>query len=266
MLTTVTRTQRIYFAAVGLLALWVGTWGYFIPTHVDAAIPWLVPPLHARFLGAMYLSGATFMLGCILARRYSEVQAVVPMIAIWTGMLFVVSLFYLDQFDYSRPQVWIWFGAYLVYPLIALWLTWTHRNLKDEPVGPRIWIGVRLYLIAQGLIFSILSLALLLLPSLMVSVWPWKITPLLAQLYSAPFLSYGIGSLLLSRRRTWTEVWVALAATFIFTAGVLLASLIHLSLFSITSPAAWLWFVGFAVITAMLGLLTVRALWVKVSP
>src|SRR5687767_6939157 len=62
-MTVVTRGQRIYFGAVGLLALWVGIWGYFIPGQVDKAIPWLVPPLHARFLGAMYLSGTAFMIG-----------------------------------------------------------------------------------------------------------------------------------------------------------------------------------------------------------
>ena len=64
--------HRIYFAAVGVLALWVGMWGYFSPAQVDSAIPWLVPPLHARFLGSMYLSGAAFMVGCILARRSSS--------------------------------------------------------------------------------------------------------------------------------------------------------------------------------------------------
>ena len=41
----ITRGQKIYFAAVGLLALWVGSWGYFIPSRVDQAIPWLVPSL-----------------------------------------------------------------------------------------------------------------------------------------------------------------------------------------------------------------------------
>ena len=56
-LTTVSRGERVYFAAVGLLALWVGVWGFLIPGQVDKALPFLVPPLHARFLGAMYLSG-----------------------------------------------------------------------------------------------------------------------------------------------------------------------------------------------------------------
>ena len=90
----VTRNLKIYFEAVALLALWVGAWGYFIPTQVDEAIPWLVPPLHARFLGSMYLSGAAFMVAGMFSKRYDEVKTMVPMIAIWTGMLFIVSFFY----------------------------------------------------------------------------------------------------------------------------------------------------------------------------
>src|SRR6266540_1281682 len=148
-MTPITKFQRIYFAAVGIFALWVGVWGYFFPAHVDNAIPWLVPPLHARFLGAMYFSGAAFMLGALLARRYAEVRVVVPMIAIWTGMLFVVSLFYLDTFDFNRDQVWTWFGAYIIYPVIATAIAWKdYRQATEEPPqGPLVPPWVRRYLL-----------------------------------------------------------------------------------------------------------------------
>jgi hypothetical protein len=259
-MTAVTRGQRIYFAAVGLLALWVGIWGYFIPGRVDSAIPWLVPPLHARFLGAMYLSGTAFMVGSILARYYAEVRVVVPVIAIWTGMLFVVSLFYLGEFDFSRTQVWIWFGSYLIYPLIALWLIWRDRTLRERIVGPSLPTWVRGYLLAQGIVVTALAVALLLVPQIMVNVWPWKITHLLAQIYSAPFLAYGLSSLMLSRRQTWLEVRVAVMAIFVFAFGVLLASFIHRELFSFPSLATGLWFGGFLLATVMLGLLSTQAI------
>ncbi len=146
----ITRGERIYFGAVGLLALWVGLWGYFIPDKVDMAIPWLVPPLHARFLGAMYLSGTTFMIGGILSRYYAEVRVMIPAIAIWTGMLFIVSLFYLGEFDYSRTQVWIWFGAYIIYPLIALWLMWKDRASQEKLSGSDLPAWARSYLFDTG--------------------------------------------------------------------------------------------------------------------
>ena len=255
-MTSVTRGQKIYFAAVGLLALWVGIWGYFAPGRVDQAIPWLVPPLHARFLGAIYLSATAFTVGSLLARSYAEVRVVVWVIAIWTGMLFVVSLFYLGEFDYSRAQVWIWFGAYLLYPLIALWLMWRDRTLRERVAGPGLPTWVQRYLLAQGIVVTALALSLLLVPEFMVNVWPWKIARLLAQIYSAPFLAYGLGSIMLSRQQTWPEVRVVVMATFVFAFGVLLASTIHRELFSLANVATWLWFGGFLQATIILGLLT----------
>ena len=93
---TVTRNQKIYFAAVGLLALWVGLWGYFIPEHVDKAIPWLVPPFHARFIGALYLSAVCLMGASMLAKQFAEVKVASLICAVWTGALLVISLFYLS--------------------------------------------------------------------------------------------------------------------------------------------------------------------------
>ena len=259
----ITRGQRIYFGAVGLLALWVGIWGYFIPDKVDKAIPWLVPPLHSRFLGAMYLSGTTFMIGGILAQHYAEVKVMVRAILIWTGMLFVISLFYLGEFDYSRPQVWIWFGAYIIYPLIALWLIWKDRGLHEMLDGSELPGWARSYLLGQGVFVSVLALILLMAPDLMVSLWPWKITRLLAQIYSAPFLAYGISSLMISRLRTWAEIRVVVTAIFVFALGVLLASLIHITLFTFGNISAWIWFGGFLSATIMLGLLTIQAIWAR---
>jgi hypothetical protein len=259
-MSTVTRGQKIYFAAVGLLALWVGIWGYFIPGQVDKAIPWLVPPLHARFLGAMYLSGTAFMIGGILSHYYDEVRIMVRVIPIWTGMLLIVSLFYLDEFDYSRTQVWIWFGAYIIYPLIGLWLIWNDRKPGTNLSGSRLPAWVRTYLAIQGVVVTILALALLLFPEGMVSAWPWNITRLLAQIYSAPFLAYGLSSYMLSRRQTWAEIRVVVIATFVFAFGVLFASLIHRQLFSFGTTSAWLWFGGFFLATIMLAILSMRAL------
>jgi len=238
----------------------VGIWGYFLPDKVDQAIPWLVPPLHARFLGAMYLSGATFMIGGILAQYYAEVKVMIRVILIWTGMLFIVSLFYLKEFDYSRTQVWIWFGAYIIYPLIAVWLMWRDRSFQERLVGKTFPTWVRGYLFVQGMIVATLALVLLLFPEFMVSVWPWKITRLLAQIYSAPFLAYGLSSLMISRLNVWDEIRVVVTATFVFALGVLLASFIHGVLFSLANLSTWVWFGGFLQATIVFGYITVRAI------
>ena len=47
----------------------------------------------------------------------------------------------------------------------------------------------------------------------MTGVWPWKITPVLASIYSAPFLSYGVGSLYAAAQSTWAEIRIAVHAS-----------------------------------------------------
>ena len=256
-----TRGERAYFGAVGLLALWVGVWGFFIPDQVGKALPFLVPPLHARFLGAMYLSGLTFMIGAIRARTWAEVRIVPPITAVWTGGLLVVSLLHLDAFDIGQPQDAVWFAAYLLYPLIAVGLIWRHRGADSHQraAGQPLAKGAVRYLTAQGVAATALGTALLLAPGPMADRWPWPITRLLAQLYAAPLLAYGVGSLLLSRQRTWSEVRVGGAGMVVFALGVLVASLLHRDLFSADDLAAWLWFGMFAVATVALARLTVLA-------
>jgi hypothetical protein len=256
-MTRIGTAQRVFFAAVGLFALWVGAWGYLAPTKIDQAIPWLVPPLHARFLGSMYLSGAALMLGGILCHRWAQARIINTMIYLWTGMLFVVSLFYLSEFDVTRTQVWFWWFAYLVYPLIAAYWAW---KLRHEPADassalPR-WAVAYLWL--QGGLVIVLALALLLFPRAMLPLWPWKISPLLAQIYSSPFLAYGIGSVLIARRPRWSEAVAPMAGIWVFAAAVLLASWLHRGLFSSTENPDRLWFAGFGVATLVLGVLSIR--------
>jgi len=252
----IARGERLYFAAVGVLALWVGFWGYVVPSEVERAIPFPVPPLHARFLGAVYLSGLVVMLGGLLAGSWREIRLVPILTALWTGGLGVISLFHLAHFDFAEPQPWVWFAAYTAYPLIAVALAWRHRDTADETTSGAPLPGwARGYLTGQGVVLTVLALALLLAPGALVEVWPWPIDRLLAHMYSAPLLAYGVGSMLLARQRTLLEVRVVVAGMFVFAAGVLLASIIHRGLFSAGDAEDVLWFVVFAVASAMLGAL-----------
>jgi hypothetical protein len=259
-MTVVTAPERAYFAAVAALAAWVGFWGYFAPASVERALPWAVPPLHARFLGAVYLAGVVFTAGCMLAGRWRSVRVVVPMIAIWTGTLFVVSLFHLEEFDFDRAQPWVWFGAYLVYPLVALGLVAAHRGQDDAADAPALPGWACAAFAAIGIAATALALALLVAPGAMADRWPWPVTDLLAQIYSAPFLSLGVGALLLARERAWAPARIPVAALLVFTVAVLVASVIHRELFDAADPAAWLWFGGFAAAAVAFAALAAAAL------
>lgn len=246
----VTGGQRAFYAAVLALAAWVAARGLLDPARLAAIIPLDVPPLHARFLGAMYLSGATFMLLALRARAWREVRIVTAMVALWTGMLGLVSLRFIHAFDWHRPPTWTWFVAYSAFPIVAAWLAWRQRGRTGDGGGASVAPPLRRWLWVQGVAVTALAVALLVAPAAVAAVWPWEVTPPLAQIYSAPFLAYGLGSLACARAAAWDEVRIAVAATVVFTAAVLAASWHHRALFAPAAPASWLWFGGFAVATA----------------
>jgi hypothetical protein len=260
-MTLLTRGQRIYLGAVAALALWVGFWCYFVPARSAIAIPWGLPTLCATFLGSMYLSGATFTGTSMFARRWVDVRVVIPMIAMWTGGLTIISLFYLPLFDFTRVQVWIWFGAYVLYPLIALGLMWTHRRQSgihplDEPLLPG-W--ARRYLRMLGAPMILFGLCLLFAPKVMGLFWPWHAGKLMLQLYSAPLLTYGIGCFVFAHQHTWSEVRLGLAAIGVFSGAELATTLYHLPLLDGHPLSIAIWFAWLAATTGMLAFLSWKA-------
>jgi hypothetical protein len=259
-MTKVPRPHKIFFAVICAAALLVAVLGYFVPATLAGIASWLeLPPLHARFVGALYAYGAVFMVGCMLARYRAETRYALPMIAIWTGSLFVISIFNLSAFSFSRLPPWVWFASYLIYPLVALALIWDDRGRADgETPGDALPRWMWIFLLIQGVVVTILALLLLFAPGLMVEQWPWPITPLLAQTYGGPLLAYGLGSALYAIGATRISVRAVVPAMFVFALGVLVASFIHFGLFSPGDLADWLWFIAFLAATVLLGLITLH--------
>lgn len=263
----ITRGQRLFYGVICAAALLVAVLGLFAPEYLASIFTWMVlPPLHARFVGAIYLFGAIFMAGCLAARTQSEVRWAVQMIGIWTGMLFIISLLNLNAFDFKLLPVWIWFFSYIAYPIISIWMTWRQPKPQqaDALPGPSLPVWSRGFLLIQGIVVSGLAVLLFFVPNFMSTIWPWKVTPVLAQMYAGPLLSYGLGSLLFSRQDKWLGIRAIVPGMFVFTAATVVVSFMHINLFSFTELADLLWFGLFSFATVILGTLTVRAMQARV--
>jgi len=262
-MSLITPGQRLFFAVICVAALLVAALGLFNPTYLATIFTWLVlPPLHARFVGAIYAFGAVFMAGCLAARYQAEVRWGVQLIGIWTGMLFIISLLNLSAFDLTLLPVQIWFASYIIYPIIALWMTIQQSHLMKAGDLPALPIAgwARAFLFLQGILFSLVAILLFFAPAYMATLWPWKVTPVLAQMYAGPLLSYGLGSLLFSRQEKWLGVRAILPGMLVFTVTTVVVSFIHIGLFSFNELPDLLWFGWFLFASLLLAVLTFRAL------
>ena len=239
-----TRRQRIFFAIIVAFPAWVAAGGLFLPGQIDQFLPFTPPPLHARFIGAMYLAGATMMLLATAASAWHEVRVVTIILGIWTGLLGLVSLLHLDVFDWSLRPTWFWWFAYIWFPFGAAFIAWNQRRETDHPDEPPLSLLLRGFLAVQGIVAVAIALGLLLAPGVMIKLWPWNITSLLTQIYSAPFLAYGVGSLYSSRQHGWSEARIPVVATLVLTLVAVVGSLVHSGLFNAANPSTWVWFGG----------------------
>ena len=258
-MVSITKGQRLFYGVICAAALLVAVLGLFFPEYLASIFTWMVlPPLHARFVGAIYLFGAVFMAGCLAAKTQAEVRGAVQMIGIWTGMLFIISLLNLQAFDLKLLPVQIWFASYIIYPLISIWMTWRDSKPTGELTGAFLPAWAKNFLLIQGIIILLLGALLFLIPNFMSTVWPWKVTPTLAQMYAGPLLSYGLGSFLFSRQNTWLGIRSIVPGMFAFTAATVIVSVLHINLFSFAEAADIFWLGAFGTATIILGMLTVR--------
>ena len=254
--------HRGYFFVVFWFTLWVGTFGFFWPQEILRALPWPVPPLHARFIGAIYLAATVFLALSFLSRSLLKTRTIARIAFWWTGWLLLITFLHWETFDFGRPQVWFWVVAYIAFPIAAAWLAWAPGRARDEPKpSARVtepWVVVALFV--QGLFLTALALVCFVAPSAVVAIWPWKVSPFLVHVYSGPLLGLGAGCLTLARRRNWPETLFPAVGLLVASVLAIVASLRHLALFAPGSPSKVVWFSTLALLAMVSAVLSAKAL------
>jgi hypothetical protein len=252
---------RFFYGVIALAALFVAYLGITKPAKLDESFTWaILPPLHAKFVGVLYLFGGVYMVGCIAAHRWRQVSPALPAIGLFTSLLLVVTLLNPDAFDYDLTPVWVWTMSYVVYPAIAFTLAFLLRNHPaPEASGPELPLWASRALLVQAAAFAALGLVCLVARETAVDIWPWPIDKGLAQFYGGPFIAIAFTSWAYSRRTRWAEVAAIAPALLVLTAGTLIVSLIHDELFSASDVATWVWFGGFGAAAACLLAMTARS-------
>lgn len=190
-----------------LLLVLVGGSLFFFPEVARSRWVWSLTPFNTRFLGAIYLTSLVGLSILLVTRRVLSVRLIVPMMWIFTTVVFVVSCLQIEQFDLARRATAIWFGLYAADCIGSGYYLWHYRRQIFMVSGhlPRHW---HLYLQLQAAFMGIYGFGLLLLPTQFGSFWPWPLDVFHCQLYSAIFLAGAAGSALLTRQATPMQLWL----------------------------------------------------------
>ncbi|HEX5416847.1 MAG TPA: hypothetical protein VFZ25_14380 [Chloroflexota bacterium] len=225
--------------------------GFFSPANIP--FPVAVTPLNARFIGALYLAAAVGMILSALGADLADLRIFLFAFAFISILVLIVTFVYWGEFTAKRIPL-IWLATYIVDPIAATAALLTLRPL--HPARPSRHRLSAIFLLT-GLVFGGSGLVMLAAPALASTIWPWKITALLAQVYGAFLFSFGGSAVLAAWEARPSAVRPFVASTVTLAVLTVVASLIHLDRFA-PGIASLVWFIVFAIaLVAFAGCLVV---------
>jgi hypothetical protein len=189
---------------------------YIWPGITDRTFAWTIKPaMTPMMLAAAYMGGIYFFVRVVVARKWHTIKVgFLPVIA-FASFLGIATVLHWDRFNHSHISFLTWTALYFTTPflVLAVWLlNRTHDTRQVEPddrllhPAPRAIIGI------IGGITLLISLFLFLSPILMISVWPWTLTPLTARVVGAMFALPGIVGLGIAMEPRWSAACIILQA------------------------------------------------------
>ena len=224
---------------------------YLYPSQTAQLFAWpIAPTMTPIVMGAGYLAAAWFFFSLWRARAWAHVAAVLSGIFVFTVVMLVSTLLHWDRFSHGKFTFWLWLVVYVLSPFAVAGVIWLHRHHREPQLNSVIVNPiVRGWFTLLFAAMAIVALALVLWPSSIIGLWPWKLSPLTARVLGGWIAVLAVGGLQMCRSAQWLRWPVALET------GALWFSLIALALPGARGDfASQQGFVGFATVLAVLWL------------
>jgi hypothetical protein len=160
-------------------------------------------PLAAAFLGAAYWASVAIEALAGRQRLWANARIAVPAVLVFTVLTLVVTLTHLGQlhlggrFAAGTQIVTVaWIAIYVLVPALMLILLAVQVRTPgaDPPRSASLPAWLYVVLAAQAIVLLSLGIALFAVPGQAAPLWPWQLTPMLAQAIGAWLISLGVAA------------------------------------------------------------------------
>jgi hypothetical protein len=199
--TKLSKGMRLILLAASILVLSAGLDLTFLTEQTATSFAWTIQAfMTAAFLGAGYL--ASFLLEFLAYREktWANARVAVPSVFLFTTLTLVATLLHLDKFHLNSPifsamvAAYLWLAIYIAVPIALLILLIYQIRLQGSTPKRKatLYTGMRLVLVAQGLLMLVTGLILFLFPATASTFWPWALTPLTSRAIGAWLIGIGV--------------------------------------------------------------------------
>ena len=232
---------------------------YLRSTETKDLFAWEInPPMTAMMLGAAYIGGAYFFIRAIWAKRWHWIALGFLPVTAFASVMCVATILHWDRFHQGHISFITWVILYFTTPFLVI-ATW-FRNRRTDPGTPDAHDilfpqPIRYAIGTLGVITLLISLLLFIQPDLMISMWPWKLTPLTARVVGGMFALPGVLGLYMAVDGRWSSSRITLESQIVSIAFILLAAILSWNNFNPSSISTWLFVGGMAFLLIALPIL-----------
>ena len=226
-----------------------------LPGGTEQHFAWTInPPVTAMLLGSAYAGGIWFFVQVASQRHWHRVRHGFPAVLVFASLLAAATFLHWDRFHFGHVSFITWVVLYVATPvlvLIAIVLELREDDRApeaDDVTIPSVW---RYVLALVGAVASVTGLVLFAVPSLLIGVWAWEVTPLTARIVGAVLTLPGMVNIWMLRDSRWSAFRRVFQAQLVSLACIVLAIVVRFGDFEWERPAAWLFTIGIAVSAAV---------------
>jgi hypothetical protein len=195
--------RRLLFTA-SVLVLLAGIQLFVFTRQTGHFFAWSIAnPLSAAFLGAGYWAAVAIEAMGARQRLWANARIAVPTVFVFTVLTLAATLTHLGQlhlgarFPAGTQMVTVaWIAIYLLVPALMLVLVVIQARTPgaDPPrsAGLPVWLYVMLA--GQAIVLLGLGTAMFAAPAQAAPLWPWKLTPMMAQAIGAWLIALGVAA------------------------------------------------------------------------
>lgn len=196
--------MRRLLLTASVLVLLAGIQLFVFTGRTDRFFAWTIAnPLSATFLGAGYWAAVAIEALAGRQRLWANARIAVPAVFAFTVLTLAATLTHLGQlhlgagFAAGTQMVSVaWVAIYVLVPALMLVLLIVQARTPgtDPPrsAGLPAWLNV--VLAGQAVVLLSLGTALFAAPGAAAPMWPWKLTPMMAQAIGAWLIALGVAA------------------------------------------------------------------------
>ena len=195
--------RRLLFTAA-VLVLLAGFQLFVFTGRTGTFFAWTIAnPLAAAFLGAGYWASVAIEALAGRQRLWANARIAVPTVFVFTVLTLAATLLHLGQFHLggqfaagTRIVTVAWIAIYVLVPVLMLVVLGVQARTPgiDPPRSAPLPVWLYGVLAAQATVFLGVGVALYVAPGPAAPLWPWKLTPLVAQATAAWLISLGVAA------------------------------------------------------------------------